>query len=196
VLGSLKGQPKDTVLAALKAAGFSTDGIVPTQQADPKIPANSVIDVINVSTNASVLGQKIDSSTQLGLIISSGPQLFTVPSGLKGQDYNSAVNTLKGLGFTNVTPVQDPTGGNGQAANTVTHLANVTEGQQYPANQPITVYYAPQPVTTPPPTSTACDPLTDPNQCQGQPSNPPPSNNTTAPGGPGNPSTSPTTKHG
>jgi beta-lactam-binding protein with PASTA domain/predicted Ser/Thr protein kinase len=198
-VATLNGMTEPQLKAALTAAKFpNVSAVIPSHQNDPKVPKDHIIDVRDLATNQSLAGKKgikVDE-VQLTWIVSDGQKQIQVPdvSGLNSQD---AVNQLRGQGFTKVTPVVDPQGNpNNLAQGTVTRLGNVTVGQMYNSDQPITVFFAPPPVA--PPVNT-CD--QDPTACQttpsGQPSNP--SSTGTQPGGPGGiifPPTSTSSKHG
>jgi serine/threonine-protein kinase len=201
----LNGMTSDGLKAALKAAKFpNIDGVFPTTKNDPKVPKDNVITVTDAAGNKLDGKTGLDvANTQLTWVVSLGPQQATVPGGLEGLPYQDAKSRLTGLGFTQVTTVSDPAGNtNNQVQGTVTRLANVTENKPYNLDQPITVYYAPAPVT-PPSSSNSCDPQTDQNQCQTPPSSQPSgpgSSSSSQPGGviggPFPPSSSSSSKHG
>jgi serine/threonine-protein kinase len=167
--------------ASLGAAKFNLSNPVVIHQNDDNVPLNNIIDVFDASNGGqtSIAGQKnVDvSKVTIGWIISDGKKKSQLSwQNFVGQNPDTVVGLIKNEGFANVQKLVD-TSATSQQPNTVTRVTPA-EGS-YSADQQIIVYYAPQPVQPTTPTSTQCDPATDPNQCQGNPTTP-----ATTPGGP------------
>jgi eukaryotic-like serine/threonine-protein kinase len=126
---NLVGESQSTAVAQVKAAGLNPSVHL---QTDNNVPKGNVI-----SSNPSG-GSSISKGGTVTLYVSKGVGTILLPN-VQNEQYNSAAQQLKSLGFTNVNPVPDdqstlPSG-------EVDHMSP-TAGQKYPANQQITLYYS------------------------------------------------------
>ena len=85
-------------------------------------------------------GAQVPAGSTVTLSVNSGPSKATIPD-VTGQKIDSAVQQLRDLGFTNVTPTADPSEPLDAEASTVTKV-NPTIGTSVTIETPITVYYA------------------------------------------------------
>jgi serine/threonine-protein kinase len=85
-------------------------------------------------------GAQVPAGSTVTLSVNSGPSKATIPD-VTGQKIDSAVQQLRDLGFTNVTPTPDPSEPLDAEAKTVTKV-NPTIGTSVTIETPITVYYA------------------------------------------------------
>ena len=147
---NLVGESQSTAVAQVKAAGLNPSV---QQQANATVTAGDVI-----STNPSS-GSSIAKGGTVTLYVSKGAAPILLPS-VQNEQYNAAAQQLKGLGFTNVTPVPDnqstlPSG-------EVDHMSP-TPNQKYAPSETITLYYSgggiPVPTVTGVPLSTAIQEL-------------------------------------
>ncbi|HEY1625802.1 MAG TPA: Stk1 family PASTA domain-containing Ser/Thr kinase, partial [Streptosporangiaceae bacterium] len=129
VPASLVGEPQATAVSQVKAAGLQANVV---QQSNGTVTAGNVI-----STNPAA-GSSIAKGGTVTLYVSKGAAPILLPN-VQNQQYSSAAQNLRSLGFTNVNPVADnqstlPSG-------EVDHMSP-TPGQKYAPNEQITLYYS------------------------------------------------------
>jgi eukaryotic-like serine/threonine-protein kinase len=129
VPASLVGEPQATAVAQVKAAGLQANVV---QQSNSTVTPGNVI-----STNPAA-GSSIAKGGTVTLYVSKGAAAILLPN-VQNQQYSSAAQNLRSLGFTNVNPVADnqstlPSG-------EVDHMSP-TPGQKYAPNEQITLYYS------------------------------------------------------
>src|ERR1700734_1717595 len=94
---ALVGEPQAAAVAQVKAAGLTPSV---QQQADANVTAGNVI-----STNPSA-GSSISKGGTVTLYVSKGAAPILLPN-VQNEQYNTAAQQLRALGFTNVNPVPD-----------------------------------------------------------------------------------------
>ena len=123
------------------------------QQADANVTAGNVI-----STNPSA-GSSISKGGTVTLYVSKGAAPILLPN-VQNEQYNTAAQQLKALGFTNVNPVADNQ--SSLPSGEVDHMSP-TPNQKYAPSEQITLYYSgggiPVPTVTGVPLSTALQEL-------------------------------------
>jgi hypothetical protein len=130
-------------------------------QADDKIPAGNIIDVIDAGNgNQPLDGQQVQvDKVTIGWTYSTGKNKIplTGTQNFIGQPGEAVVAQIKALGFTNVQLKQDSPGST-QQPGAVTRISQ-PDGQ-YTADQVIFVYVAPTPPPSPTTTTSSqqCDP--------------------------------------
>lgn len=123
-VSALNSNTKDTVEQTLKNSGFNN--LQESDQTSTTVPANNVIDLQD-GNGKSLAGQAVPVTTQITVVVSSGPGNVTVPP-VVGQTCTQAEQTVQAAGFQTTTTTQfsndvqpnyaigtDP-GGNAQAA--------------------------------------------------------------------------------
>jgi beta-lactam-binding protein with PASTA domain/tRNA A-37 threonylcarbamoyl transferase component Bud32 len=147
---ALVGEPQATAIAQVKAAGLTPSV---QQQADANVTTGNVI-----STNPSA-GSSISKGGTVTLFVSKGAAPILLPN-VQNEQYNSAAQQLRTLGFTNVNPVADNQ--STLPAGEVDHMSP-TPNQKYAPSEQITLYYSgggiPVPTVTGVPLSTAIQEL-------------------------------------
>jgi eukaryotic-like serine/threonine-protein kinase len=126
---NLVGEPQATAVAQVKAAGLNPSV---QQQADANVTAGNVI-----STNPSS-GSSITKGGTVTLFVSKGAAPILLPN-VQNEQYNTASQQLKSLGFINVTPVADNQ--STLPAGEVDHMSP-TPNQKYAPSEQITLYYS------------------------------------------------------
>ena len=86
-------------------------------------------------------GEEVEPGTTVNVVINVGPKKATIPSGIKGMNYEDATRLLAEAGFTNVRTEVDPNEPLTAKENEVTTI-NPVEGASVPLNQEIVIGYA------------------------------------------------------
>ena len=126
---SLVGESQSAAVAQVKAAGLQA---AVQKQTDANVTAGNVI-----STNPSG-GSSIAKGGTVTLVVSEGAGKILLPN-VQSEQYNTAAQQLRGLGFTNVNPVADNQ--SSLPSGEVDHMSPAA-GQKYAASQQITLYYS------------------------------------------------------
>jgi serine/threonine protein kinase/beta-lactam-binding protein with PASTA domain len=126
---ALVGEPQATAVAQVKTAGL-TPSVV--QQSNATVTPGNVI-----STNPSP-GSSISKGGTVTLYVSKGAASILLPN-VQNEQYNTAAQQLRALGFTNVDPVPDNQ--STLPAGEVDHMSP-TAGQKYAPSEQITLYYS------------------------------------------------------
>jgi eukaryotic-like serine/threonine-protein kinase len=129
VPAALVGEPQATAVAQVKTAGL-TPSVV--QQSNATVTPGNVI-----STNPSP-GSSISKGGTVTLYVSKGAASILLPN-VQNEQYNTAAQQLRALGFTNVDPVPDNQ--STLPAGEVDHMSP-TAGQKYAPSEQITLYYS------------------------------------------------------
>jgi eukaryotic-like serine/threonine-protein kinase len=128
VPSGLVGEPQNTALAQIRAAGLTPSS---HNQTDANVASGDVI-----STNPSP-GSSIAKGGTVNVYVSTGAGSIVLPTDLSGQSLANAQAQLKNLGFTNVTEATD-TGSTLQSGD-VDHVTPAAGGK-YAPNTLITLY--------------------------------------------------------
>jgi len=126
---ALVGEPQATAVAQVKAAGLTPSV---QQQANANVTAGNVI-----STNPSA-GSSIAKGGTVTLYVSKGAAPILLPN-VQNEQYNTAAQQLRNLGFTNVNPVPDNQ--STLPAGEVDHMSPAAN-QKYAPSETITLYYS------------------------------------------------------
>jgi eukaryotic-like serine/threonine-protein kinase len=126
---NLVGESQSAAVAQVKAAGLQA---VVQKQTDANVTAGNVI-----STNPAG-GSSIAKGGAVTLSVSEGAGSIQLPN-VQNDQYSSAAQQLKALGFTNVVPVADNQ--SSLPSGEVDHMTP-TPGQKYAPSQQITLYYS------------------------------------------------------
>jgi serine/threonine-protein kinase len=126
---NLVGESQSMAVSQVKAAGLNPSV---QKQTNATVTAGNVI-----STNPSS-GSSIAKGGTVTLYVSEGAAPIQLPN-VQNEQYNTAAQQLKALGFTNVNPVPDNQ--STLPAGEVDHMSPAA-GQKYPADQQITLYYS------------------------------------------------------
>ncbi len=126
---NLVGESQSTAVAQVKTAGLQA---AVQKQTDANVPAGNVI-----STNPSG-GSSIAKGGTVTLLVSDGAGKISLPD-VRNEQYNTAAQQLRALGFTNVNPVAD---NQSSLPSGEVDRMSPTPGQKYPAGQQITLYYS------------------------------------------------------
>jgi eukaryotic-like serine/threonine-protein kinase len=126
---NLVGESQSTAVAQVKAAGLQPDV---QQRANATVTAGNVI-----STNPAS-GSSIAKGGTVTLFVSKGAAPILLPN-VQNEQFNTAAQQLKALGFTNVNPVPD-----NQSSLPSGEVDHMTPGpnQKYPPSQQITLFYS------------------------------------------------------
>jgi eukaryotic-like serine/threonine-protein kinase len=133
---ALVGEPQATAVAQVKAAGLTPSV---QQQANANVTAGNVI-----STNPSA-GSSIAKGGTVTLYVSKGAAPILLPN-VQNEQYNTAAQQLRNLGFTNVNPVPDNQ--STLPAGEVDHMSPAAN-QKYAPSETITLYYSGGGITVP-----------------------------------------------
>jgi eukaryotic-like serine/threonine-protein kinase len=136
VPAALVGEPQATAVAQVKTAG-----LIPSvqQQASANVTAGNVI-----TTNPSS-GSSIAKGGTVTLYVSKGAAPILLPN-VQNEQYNTAAQQLRALGFTNVDPVADNQ--STLPAGEVDHMSP-SPNQKYAPTEQITLYYSGGGITVP-----------------------------------------------
>jgi beta-lactam-binding protein with PASTA domain len=126
---ALVGEPQATAVAQVKTAGLNPSVV---QQSNATVTPGNVI-----STNPSP-GSSISKGGTVTLYVSKGAASILLPN-VQNEQYNTAAQQLRALGFTNVDPVPDNQ--STLPAGEVDHMSP-TAGQKYAPSEQITLYYS------------------------------------------------------
>jgi eukaryotic-like serine/threonine-protein kinase len=126
---NLVGESQSAAVAQVKAAGLQA---AVQKQTDANVTAGNVI-----STNPSA-GSSIAKGGTVTLLVSEGAGQISLPN-VQNEQYNTAAQQLRALGFTNVDPVADNQ--SSLPSGEVDHMSPAP-GQKYAPSQQITLYYS------------------------------------------------------
>jgi eukaryotic-like serine/threonine-protein kinase len=126
---TLVGESQSVAVAQVKAAGLQA---AVQKQTDANVTAGNVI-----STNPSA-GSSIAKGGTVTLLVSEGAGQISLPN-VQNEQYNTAAQQLRALGFTNVDPVADNQ--SSLPSGEVDHMSPAP-GQKYAPSQQITLYYS------------------------------------------------------
>jgi beta-lactam-binding protein with PASTA domain/tRNA A-37 threonylcarbamoyl transferase component Bud32 len=126
---NLVGESQSAAVAQVKAAGLQA---AVQKQTDANVTAGNVI-----STNPSA-GSSIAKGGTVTLLVSQGAGQISLPN-VQNEQYNTAAQQLRALGFTNVDPVADNQ--SSLPSGEVDHMSPAP-GQKYAPSQQITLYYS------------------------------------------------------
>jgi eukaryotic-like serine/threonine-protein kinase len=133
---ALVGEPQATAVAQVKAAGLTPSV---QDQANANVVAGNVI-----STNPSA-GSSISKGGTVTLYVSKGAAAILLPN-VQNEQYNTAAQQLRALGFANVNPVPDNQ--STLPAGEVDRMSP-SPNQKYAPSEQITLYYSGGGITVP-----------------------------------------------